>query len=214
MINHPVGFTRKQPTQARAQATMESILRAAAHILKTKGYAACSTNAVAKKAGVSIGSLYQYFPSKEALVAALAEQHAQEGYELLLESVREAMAKTRSLEDSVRHAIGAMVRLHSADPDFHRVLIEQLASNPSGLHAVRRLSNQSAALVRTWLEAHQDQLRPLDLDAATYVLVTSVEAVTHLRLVDRPAHVDTEALVRELSELVLRYVGIVPKTSR
>ncbi|MDB2448959.1 TetR/AcrR family transcriptional regulator [bacterium] len=60
---------RKQPRQARSAATIEVILEAAARILESDGLAAFNTNAVAAKAGVSIGSLYQYFPSKEALLA-------------------------------------------------------------------------------------------------------------------------------------------------
>ena len=62
---------RKKPLQARSAATVQAILQAAAHILETDGLAACSTNAVALKAGVSIGSLYQYFPSREAITKAL-----------------------------------------------------------------------------------------------------------------------------------------------
>lgn len=62
---------RKKPLQARSAATVNAILQAAAHILETEGLAACSTNAVAQRAGVSIGSLYQYFPSRDAITRAL-----------------------------------------------------------------------------------------------------------------------------------------------
>jgi AcrR family transcriptional regulator len=62
---------RKKPIQARSAATVQAILEAAAHILETDGLAACSTNAVALRAGVSIGSLYQYFPSRDAITKAL-----------------------------------------------------------------------------------------------------------------------------------------------
>lgn len=213
MTPQPAEFARKVPKQDRAQHTVDSILRATAHILKTKGFAACSTNAVAKKAGVSIGSLYQYFPSKEALVAALAEEHAREGYALLLETIRDAAEQPRSIQELVRHYIGALVRLHANDPELHRVLMEQVPGIRSGVKAMQQVSNQSAALVRAWLEAHRGQFRPLDVEVATYVLVTAVEAVTHLRLVDRPAQLDTETLVAELSELVLGYLGL-NETSR
>lgn len=201
-------FARKTPKQARAQHTVEVILRAAAHILKAESYAGFTTNAVAKKAGVSIGSLYQYFDSKEALVAALAEAHAKEGYALLLESVRLAAEQPRSIEETVRHYIGAMVRLHEDDPALHRVLMELVPGIRGSVQLMQQVSNQSAALVRAWLEAHRGELRPLDVEVATYVLVTSVEAVTHLRLLDRPAQLDTETLVSELSELVLGYLGL------
>ena len=61
---------RKSPAQSRSRATVEAILDAAAHILLTQGIGAASTNRIAGKAGVSIGSLYQYFPNKTAHCAA------------------------------------------------------------------------------------------------------------------------------------------------
>ena len=65
---------RKQPRQARSAAMVEAILEAAARILETEGLAAFNTNAIAEKAGVSIGSLYQYFPTKEAMLTALVRR--------------------------------------------------------------------------------------------------------------------------------------------
>ena len=60
---------KKQPTQGRAKATVEALLDSAAQLLASEGYAAVSTNRVAERAGVSIGSLYEYFPNKQALIA-------------------------------------------------------------------------------------------------------------------------------------------------
>ena len=65
---------RKSPRQKRAAATFEAIVEAAAHILRADGAGALTTNAVAARAGVSIGSLYQYFPNKQAIVRALIER--------------------------------------------------------------------------------------------------------------------------------------------
>ena len=66
---------RKTPRQERARATVDAILMAAAHILKNEGSGHLTTNRIAEVAGVSIGSLYQYFPNKVAVVAALRERH-------------------------------------------------------------------------------------------------------------------------------------------
>lgn len=201
--------SRKTPTQSRAKATVDAILRATAHILKSEGFAACSTNAVARKAGVSIGSLYQYFSSKEALVAALAEQHAENGQALLLEMVGlAALEGPTSLEAQVRRYIEAMVRLHAGDAELHRVLMQQVPSIPEAVAAVNRVSNRSGDAVRAWLESRRDELRPLDPAVATYVLVTSVEAVTHLQLMERPKQLDFDTLVEELTWLVLGYLGV------
>lgn len=197
---------RKQPRQERARATVDAILRATAHILRTEGWDGCNTNAVARRAGVSIGSLYQYFPSKEALVAALTEAHAAKGLEVLMKAVAGAAEAPRSMEETVRHYIRAMVELHAVDPKLHRVLQDQVPRLQGGFEVVRRVSTQSAALVRGWLESQRAQLRHVDLDVAAYILVTAVESVAHLDVLERPAQLDTDVLVDELTALVLGYL--------
>jgi AcrR family transcriptional regulator len=67
---------RKKPVQARSIVTVTAILDAAAHILESVGPSAYSTNGVAERAGVSIGSLYQYFPTKDAVTRALIERES------------------------------------------------------------------------------------------------------------------------------------------
>ncbi len=67
---------RKSPRQTRAEGTVAAIVEAAAHILERRGFEGFNTNAVAEKAGVSIGSLYQYFPNKDALLSALIAREA------------------------------------------------------------------------------------------------------------------------------------------
>ena len=66
---------RKLPVQQRSRATVEEILSAAAQVFEARGYAAGTTNRIAERAGVSIGTLYQYFPSKEAIAVALLETY-------------------------------------------------------------------------------------------------------------------------------------------
>ncbi|NDW03414.1 TetR/AcrR family transcriptional regulator [Jiella pacifica] len=92
---------RKQPIQERAQATVAALVEAAARILEENGRAGFSTNAVAERAGVSIGSLYQYFPSKEALLSALIVRETN----LLI-----AEAKTALDEPTGRAALTRLIR--------------------------------------------------------------------------------------------------------
>src|SRR5262245_37742302 len=91
---------RKSASQERSRATVDALLEATARILIREGYDRASTNRIAHVAGVSIGSLYQYFPSKEALVAALIDRHKQEIIQLL----RDALIKvaTRPVADAAR----------------------------------------------------------------------------------------------------------------
>jgi len=73
-MSNSLRYLRKSPRQKRAAATFEAIVEAAAHILREKGARGLTTNAIAARAGASIGSLYQYFPDKQAIVRALVER--------------------------------------------------------------------------------------------------------------------------------------------
>jgi AcrR family transcriptional regulator len=108
---------RKTPRQARSQSTVEAIVEAAARILEREGHGGFSTNAVAETAGVSIGSLYQYFPRKEALVGALIAREK----ERLIKRVREAAARLTGVE-ALRAVIEACVEHQLGRPTLARLL--------------------------------------------------------------------------------------------
>jgi AcrR family transcriptional regulator len=190
---------------------VDAIVDATARVLVRDGYDALSTNRVAKEAGVSVGSLYQYFPGKEALVAAVMEQHASRMQENIAERMKNA-PPAATPEDVATEMIRAMLAAQQAEPKLHRVLVEQVPRLKGGLDVVRRVSQQSAALVRAWLETQRSHLREVDLDVATFILVTAVESVAHLQVLDRPKQLDQEALVEELSQLVLGYLGVRRRT--
>ncbi|MFT3839971.1 MAG: TetR/AcrR family transcriptional regulator [Myxococcaceae bacterium] len=203
MARRNTAEARKAPRQERAKATVDAILRAAAHILREEGYEACSTNRVALKAGVSIGSLYQYYPSKEALVMALAERHSEQAYGLLLRTASEVNGAP--LKVAVRKFIEAMGELHKMDPKLHRVLTEH-TTKIGGFEAVKRLTMASATFVRGYLESLGPQIRKMDLDTATFVVVTTVEALTHIAAMETEHGPTDPKLVDELTHLVLRYL--------
>src|SRR5690242_18275034 len=91
---------RKEPNQERAQETVETIVRATAHILEKDGFEKASTNKIADKAGVSIGSLYQYFPTKEAIISLMMDRYMKGEFEMLNQVLREKNAN--NLEATIR----------------------------------------------------------------------------------------------------------------
>jgi AcrR family transcriptional regulator len=195
---------RKLPKQERSRATIEVILTATARILVREGFDRASTNRIADEAGVSIGSLYQYFPSKEALVAALIKQHATQ----MTEEIVVALARVSKLplEDAVREMVELMLRAHAVDPVLHKVLAEQVprAGRLDHLHDVeRRLMD----LVKSYLELHARELRVTDFELAAFVVVTSVEALTHAATVHHADKLQERALADEITALVVRYLG-------
>src|SRR5215510_10266902 len=78
MARRPLTNPRKEASQERSRATVDALIEATARILVREGFDSASTNRIAEKAGVSVGSLYQYFPGKEALIAAVIDRHHQE----------------------------------------------------------------------------------------------------------------------------------------
>ncbi len=114
---------RKVPTQARATFTVNAILEATAYLLKSDGYDQLTTNAVAELAGFSVGTLYQYFTSKEALMAELRRCHHREVTGALLEVSRSSTGL--GIGQFLRKRIAANIRVHAKDPVLHYLLSER-----------------------------------------------------------------------------------------
>src|SRR5262245_61528607 len=111
---------RKQPTQERSRHTVDALLSATARVLVRDGYDRASTNRIAEAAGVSIGSLYQYFPSKEALVGALVERELEEQCRVVAEKLGEVV--DAPLDVAVRKLVEATVLAHRVHPKLHKVI--------------------------------------------------------------------------------------------
>lgn len=203
MIPNQRTSPRKQPRQRRAQATVDAILQATARILVRDGYDRTNTNRVAEEAGVSIGSLYQYFPSKEALVSALVDEHIEKQMQLLAENV--TALRDAPLEIAVRTYVAAQLEAHALEPELHRVFVEQLP-RIEGFERLREMNQQAQALVSAYLASRRAHVRPRDLDVAAFLLVHAVEAATHALILEQPALLRSPQMIDEITELVVRYL--------
>ena len=193
---------RKEPRQARAQATVEAILVATARVLTREGYDRASTNRIAEEAGVSIGSLYQYFPSKEALVTALIDRHIARMRDLL--ETHLTLLSTASLPVAVRALVELMIEVHAQNPRLHKVIAEQVP-RIGRLNRIHEFEREVGDRVRVLLEGRRGELRTANLDLAAFVLVTIVESLTHRAIVEGSPWTDEE-LADEGTDLVLRYL--------
>jgi AcrR family transcriptional regulator len=204
MSRGPLTKPRKVATQERSRATVDALIEATARILVKEGFDKTSTNRIAEVAGVSVGSLYQYFPSKEALVAAVIERHQQE----IMRTVRGELAEVlvQPVEKSVRKLVAVAIKAHRVDPKLHRVLAKQIprVGTPEKLETFNR---ENYTLFRTYLESHQDELRVDDLELASFICVTSIEALTHNAVLHSSAVLAEEGSVRLIDEITRLVVG-------
>lgn len=120
---------RKLPQQRRSRETVERILDAAARIFDESGYAA-TTNEIAAEANLSVGSLYQYFPNKDALLVALAERHVADAAAVLATELEQLRHEEPPLEVVVRRLVQLAVALNASDR-LHQLLAHDAPRTPA-----------------------------------------------------------------------------------
>lgn len=205
MQRQPRTTPRKRPRQARSKATVDTILEATSRVLVKQGFDRLSTNAVAAAAGVSIGSLYQYFPNKEALVSALIDRHMEEmNSAILAELTRVAKLP---LAEAARCVVELTIRAHAIDPELHRVLTEQVP-RVGKLARLRELDEICHRMIAGVLAARRDEIAVCDPEIAAFILVSSIEAVIHRAALLYPQRLRDPRLIDETTLLVTRYLGV------
>jgi len=196
--------SRRSPGQARAQATVNAILEATAQVLNRDGLDAATTTRIAEVAGVSIGSLYQYFSHRDAILTALQDREFKHALELMENALADRnLAKTP--RDTVSHVVKGLMSLYSKSPGLHRVLaIEGLrVAKAERVHA---FDVRIIAIIRHFLAATGATVRRKNVDAAAFVAFQSVRATMLATLLERPPGLDEATLVGEMVDLVVRYL--------
>ena len=200
-------FLRKIPTQPRSRAMVEALIEATARVLRTEGAEAVSTNRVALVAGVSVGSLYQYFPGRDALIYAVLERQERAQLALMSEALQAPLGGP--LPSLVRRVVSTLVHFHRDDPKLTRVLLEQRRRLIS-LKPLPELEQAFGAVIVAALEARADELRELPLEIAAFIIQRTVDALAFETVVRRPELLDDPRFEDEIVELILRYVGATP----
>ncbi|MQY24176.1 TetR/AcrR family transcriptional regulator [Nocardia macrotermitis] len=192
---------RRTPRQVRAELTRERILAAAVEVFGEYGYAAGTTNRIAERAEISIGSLYQYFPNKDSILAELLVRHVDRGEWAAAEQMDMLPG---SLEALVRALVRDAVDSHRDDPRLLRIMIEQAPMSRHLLDTIDRHGTVRVGQVRDLLARHPD-VHVRDLDIAAELIVFTVEINTHKLMAD-PRTTTIEAVENELVDMVTRYL--------
>lgn len=191
---------RRQPVQPRAQARVEAILAAAAGILERDGPSRLTTNAVAAEANISIGSLYQYFPNKQALTAALIERSASNLDRSVAEAGREA--RPMLFEGGLRVLVRTVVKHQLDRPALERTLEFEERRLPLDETVAKRVK----ATIRAFLEQHRGRLWVSDLAGAADDVQSMTRALTDaaVRRGERSVDAIEQRVVRALRGYLCR----------
>jgi AcrR family transcriptional regulator len=202
---------RKLPQQDRSHMTVEAILEATTHILAEEGYYKANTNRIAERAGISIGSLYQYFPNKESLMAALMEQHSNEIAELVESKLQHLF--DAPLETAIPELVRAVIAAHAINPRLHQVLNEEIPRSErlqQMQNADVRIAELLQAYLIRWSDSPQERLRqriyPQNLEMTVFIFCRTLESLCHSAAIEHPNFVSNSQFEQEVSNLLLLYL--------
>jgi len=199
---------RKSASQKRSQLMVQAILQAAAETFSELGYARTTTNKIAERAGVSVGSLYQYFPNKDSLLAALLARHHQEVHQVVGKGVVRLADAKIPLEDGLRLFLIELADLHQADPALSKALSAAvLRESPAaeGIH-----DNEDDAAWRGQLGALLSSRRDVREGSYAAMAVVLGQILAHLArwlVHDAPPDLERESLLEEIVQVMVRYLA-------
>ena len=187
---------RRKPKQTRSSETFEVIVEAAAHVLLEHGYAKATTNRIAERAGVSVGSLYQYFDSKDAVFVAVMQNYISQ----LAKAVQEIpLPKTATIMEKLELITIAGIR---SRPDGPRLLFLLSHTNSAEF---REILDRGKSEVANFLDKLVEAESHSDRDTLDLRLQIAMDAVEGL-LFNAASKLEVEIFAKELSRLIGPYL--------
>lgn len=194
--------TRRSPIQERSRVTVDAIVEAAAQVFVESGYDA-TTNDIAARAGVSIGTLYQYFADKDALLVRLAELHVESARHALTDTLVRTVAEGGP--DIDRAALVRATIETTVERNQPRGLAELLYTTaprtPELVATLETLRNDLAATVGALLEA--DGIAPTEAHSRGHAIIVAIDALIHEHVTAAPDAEEQERRVDEVVTLTL-----------
>jgi AcrR family transcriptional regulator len=202
-MNQKKAITRRRPKQRRAQETVEAVLDAVVRILKREGVGAVSTNRIAAVAGLSIGSVYQYFPDKRAIFLALHERHAEQVGRLVESTlIKHADA---SLAEIVRALVEAITDAHVPDPELFELLSTEV---PHRAHGSRGLARRLNGALRLAIASRTPKIRnSVALEKVLFIVSNMIGGLAHAAVLSRPAGLSLASAKEESVRAIMAYLN-------
>ncbi|MGH6649443.1 TetR/AcrR family transcriptional regulator [Aquabacterium sp.] len=203
----PSETMRKLPKQARARRTIEAIFEATAQLVDSEGAEALSTNKVAQKAGVSIGTLYQYFPTKEAIVVAMIAQERMRVMAELQSMLISAVKASRDPQSILRDRVRALLSAMGTGSHLNRAMV-RLAWHMDHHEQVAQAQREGTEHLAIALAAWKDPSLRAPTPAMLFVATRAVIGVIRSASLENSALLGSKELEDELVRMVWRLVSV------
>ena len=193
---------RKRPVQTRSEATVAALLEASIQVLLAVGYRKLTTTRVAERAGVSVGTLYQYFPNREALITSVIEDYLEDIAALVAQSCQDLAG--RPLDELATGLVDAFIAAKWQRIELSRAVHEPLV-DVGGAELVRATAGRSADFVADILQSCSDaDFR--DVHQLALLVVMACSSLLQAAITDPTKSIDVEALRAHMRAMVLGYL--------
>ncbi len=195
--------SRRAPRQERSKVTADAIVEAAALVFVEHGVQKSTTSQIAARAGVSVGSLYQYFPNKHALLAALYAREAQ-----LLEQVLQQMLVEIGFDDTtrlIRAFVSRTLEVFEAKIELYRLLLDEVPRS-AGLELHHQIDDRGVAALRPLFALGADRIKPRDPDIAAALVVRTYRYNTVAALRHPMTEAQRTCFIDELTAMLSGYL--------
>ncbi len=196
---------RRMPSQERSRKTVAAIYEAAAGIFVSIGYAEATTDQIAEKAGVSIGTLYNYFPGKEAILYGLWERHENE-IKSIVNQVEQDIRKQGFVDRTIIPILlNLALELVSYERVQNRLFISQIGLPETIIQKRRELGIYVESTMEKIFREYAD-VRIRNPKVGLHVIWAIVQAVFHDYILSFSKEIKSEELIDELADILGRYI--------
>lgn len=194
---------RKEPNQPRAQLTVASILQAMEELVSDKGYVYASTNRIAERAGVSIGTLYHYFPNREAIALSLYEETCSTA----ALTMKKMMVDTIDLpiEEAIPTIMQAILEIHQQ----HSAVLLQLVDEVPELRVLSYTLSFNTLLrgsIKIFLQQHSLTITIENIERTRFFLENIIMGNIRSFITEQPEHTNKENFIAELTGVLISYL--------
>jgi AcrR family transcriptional regulator len=201
----PPATDLRQPQQARSRKTREKILKAAEDLFEVKGFESTTSSAIARRAGVSVGTFYLYFPDKHAVLMEIFHDSVDEIFGTAMEALKPEHWEKTDIRKGIRTLIAAVVDSRDVRPGIQRILHERYFKDEAIKSEVDRIQEQSVEAIERLMKFLSKRVRVKDRRAAAYLIYAVVDALA-ARVMLAQSPIETGRLAEELTDLIARYL--------